>query len=599
MKRLLFILLLFPILSLTTACGDNGTTEEDPAPSDPREECLFSDLKAAPSSTSVAAAAGYTYLGGFLVKENGFICTAEDGTVVTVPCERSTTPACTISGLKAETSYDLVCYVIAGGHTFRSEPLPFTTLKAGEEPEPEEQVTFGTLTVSEKTANSASVTTTFSHEGSNQVTDAGFLLREAGANEVKYSCGKTSPLKYTFTELRANTAYDIRGYVVAGGQTFRSETVQFTTPESGEEPEPEEQVAFSPLTVSGKTESAATFATSYTYEGPDRVTDAGFLLTGGGQSNVKYSCGTGTTLQYTCTNLSANTSYEVKAYAVTPSKTWYGNATIFTTEAASVTPPGGDSKARYKGWAELPDEITHSGWHYIYHMRPDKPSVRNFSLCYSSEYRCTIWAAMAIHDSWDGNAGRNDSWKYDPELSSSLQPNLKKTYSGVFRRGHMVASSDRQVSPETNKQTFYYTNMAPQYQNEFNGGIWNKLENRIWSNYNCSDTLYVVTGAHFANTNKTCKDNDNKTVVVPTHFYKVLLRSKSGHTGKPVWELSADQLQCVGFWLEHNDRYATTAPITAQYLVPVSYIEEQTGLRFFPNVPNAPKTTFDKADWDY
>ena len=268
-------------------------------------------------------------------------------------------------------------------------------------------------------------------------------------------------------------------------------------------------------------------------------------------------------------------------------------------QAASVAPPASDSKARYKGWAELPDEITHSGWHYIYHMRPDKTSVRNFSLCYSSEYRCTIWAAMAVHDSWDGNAGRNDSWKYDPALSSSLQPNLKKTYSGVFRRGHMVASSDRQVSPETNRQTFYYTNMAPQYQNEFNGGIWNKLENRIWSNYNCSDTLYVVTGAHFANTNKTCKDNDNKTVVVPTHFYKVLLRSKSGHTGKPVWELSADQLQCVGFWLEHNDRYATTATITAQYLVPVSYIEEQTGLRFFPNVPKAPKTTFDKADWDF
>ena len=206
---------------------------------------------------------------------------------------------------------------------------------------------------------------------------------------------------------------------------------------------------------------------------------------------------------------------------------------------------------------------------------------------------------MAIHDSWNGSAGRNDSWKYDPDLSPSLQPNLKKTYSGVFRRGHMVASSDRQVSEETNRQTFYYTNMAPQYQNEFNGGIWNKLERRIWSNYNCSDTLYVVTGAHFANTNKTCKDNDGKTVVVPTHFYKVLLRSKSGHTGKAVWKLSADELQCVGFWLEHNDRYATTAPITAQYLVSVSYIEEQTGQRFFSNVPNAPKTTFNKSDWDY
>ena len=91
-KRLLFLFLLFPVLPLATACGDNGSTDEDPVPSDPREECLFSNLKAVPSSTSVAASAEYSYLGGFLVKENGFTCTADDGTSITVPCERSIFP---------------------------------------------------------------------------------------------------------------------------------------------------------------------------------------------------------------------------------------------------------------------------------------------------------------------------------------------------------------------------------------------------------------------------------------------------------------------------------------------------------------------------
>lgn len=501
MKRF-YLTFTLPILLLAVSCSDSDTPGGEPSPSDPREECRFSNVKATPAATSADFSASYLYLGGFLVKENGFVCTpAGGGAPVTVVCERSTEPACTLRDLAPETDYELYCYVVAGGHTFRSETISFTTLEKGEKPEPtpDGKVVFGTLTVSERTATSATAAVTYTCEGEATVTDAGFLLKKAGQSaETRQSCGTAA-----------------------------------------------------------------------------------------------------TSLRYTFTGLSENTSYEVAAYVVTPSKTWRSTAAGFTTEAGAVTPPSGDSKARYKGWAELPDEITHSGWHYLYHMRPDKTSVRNFSLCYSSEYRCTVWAAMAIHDSWNGDAGRNDSWKYDPALSSSLQPNLKKTYSGVFRRGHMVASSDRQVSVATNQQTFYYTNMAPQYQNEFNGGIWNKLEKRIWSNYNCSDTLYVVTGAHFANKNKTCKDNDNKTVVVPTHFYKVLLRSKTGNTKKPVWELSADQLQCVGFWLEHNDRYATTAPITAQYLVPVSYIEEQTGLRFFPNVPNAPKTTFDKADWDY
>ncbi|WP_417012898.1 DNA/RNA non-specific endonuclease [Alistipes sp.] len=501
MKRFFPIFMLSFVL-LTVSCSDSGTTGDEPSATDPREECRFSNLKAVPAAESADFSAEYLYLGGFLVKENGFVCTPSGGgEPVTVVCERSTRPLCTLRDLKPETAYELYCYIVAGGRTFRSEAITFTTLAKGDEPapKPEEKVTFGTLSVTERTASSVTVAVAYTHEGDESVTDAGFLLRKAGQSD-----------------------------------------------------------------------------------------------------EIRQSCGTATaSLHHTFTGLSESTSYEVAAYVATPSKTWRSAPAAFTTEAGAVAPPAGDSKARYKGWAELPDEVTHAGWHYIYHMRPDKASVRNFSLCYSSEYRCTIWAAMAVHSSWNGEAGRNDAWKYDPALSSALQPNLKKTYSGVFRRGHMVASSDRQVSVETNRQTFYYTNMAPQYQNEFNGGIWNKLEKRIWSNYNCSDTLYVVTGAHFAHTNKTCNDADGQRVVVPTHFYKVLLRSKSGRTGKPVWELRADELQCVGFWLPHNDDYATTAPITAQYLVPVTYVEEQTGLRFFPNAPAAPKNSYDKAEWGY
>jgi len=499
MKRY-FLIFTLPVLFLAASCSDSDPAGEEPSPADPHEECQFSDLKAVAAATSVELSASYLYLGGFLVKENGFVCTpSAGGTPVKVVCERSARPACTLGDLQPRTDYEVYCYAIAGGHTFRSDAIPFTTLESGEQPAPEEKVVFGSLSITDIAADAATVAAAYTHEGAEKVTDAGFLLRKAGQSaETKHTCGTAS-----------------------------------------------------------------------------------------------------TTLRLTFTGLSANTAYEAAAYVVTPSKTWRSAFRPFTTEAGAVTPPAGDSKARYKGWAELPDEVAHAGWHYIYHMRPDKSSVRNFSLCYSSDYRCTVWAAMAVHDSWNGDAGRNDTWAYDPELSSSLQPNLKKTYSGVFRRGHMIASSDRQVSVATNRQTFYYTNMAPQYQNEFNGGIWNKLEKRIWNNYNCSDTLYVVTGAHFANTNKTCTDVDGRKVVVPTHFYKVLLRSKSGRTGKPVWELSADQLQCVGFWLEHNDRYATSAPITAQYLKSVAEIEKLTGLRFFPNAPNAPKTTFSKSDWGY
>jgi DNA/RNA endonuclease G (NUC1) len=433
--------------------------------------------------------------------------------------------------------------------------------------------------------------------GGFRVKENGFVYQSATEAPLTLICNQSDKLHGVLSNLSPSTEYTIYAYIVAGGRTYKSKVVHVSTQEQESTPSLEERLTFETIVISEKGMQQATAKVSYTTENLTKVLKAGFKLReGNSTTETTYTCSGNTPLQYAFTNLKAATSYTVYAFVTTESNTWYSSSATFQTdEEISSTP----SKARYTGWAELPDEVTHANWYYVYHMRPDAPAIRNYAVCYDASYRCTVWAAMAVHTSWSGGAGRNDTWQYDPELNSSLQPNLKKSYSGVYSRGHMIASSDRQVSAETNRQTFYYTNMAPQYQNEFNGGIWNKLEQRVWSNYNCSDTLYVVTGAYFANTNTTCTDNDGKQVVVPTHFYKVLLRSKSGTTNKAVWDLSASELQCVGFWFPHNTSYSTSATVSAEYLVPVSYIEQQTGLTFFPNVPKAPKTQYDKVDWGF
>ncbi len=131
MKRF-YLTFTLPILLLAVSCSDSDTPGGEPSPSDPREECRFSNVKATPAATSADFSASYLYLGGFLVKENGFVCTpAGGGAPVTVVCERSTEPACTLRDLAPETDYELYCYVVAGGHTFRSETISFTTLEKG------------------------------------------------------------------------------------------------------------------------------------------------------------------------------------------------------------------------------------------------------------------------------------------------------------------------------------------------------------------------------------------------------------------------------------------------------------------------------------
>ena len=154
-----------------------------------------------------------------------------------------------------------------------------------------------------------------------------------------------------------------------------------------------------------------------------------------------------------------------------------------------------------------------------------------------------------------------------------------------YSKGHFLASNDRTATEAMNRQTFYVTNIAPQWQDGFNGGVWGTLESACWNNI-CADTLFVVTGVHFANQNKTVTDNavPPHPVVVPTNFYKVMIRSKSGNTGKPLYQLKADELQCIAFWFG-NKEYKGKNP--SDFKTTVADVEQKTGMTFFPNVPNA------------
>jgi hypothetical protein len=83
---------------------------------------------------------------------------------------------------------------------------------------------------------------------------------------------------------------------------------------------------------------------------------------------------------------------------------------------------------------------------------------------------------------------------------------------------------------------------------------------------------------------------------MPTMFYYVLLRTKSGSSGKSVKDCSASELQCVAFVRSHNNDLKGQK-VTAKEMMSVADLEKIPGFTYFPGVPNAPKTTFNKADW--
>ena len=89
---------------------------------------------------------------------------------------------------------------------------------------------------------------------------------------------------------------------------------------------------------------------------------------------------------------------------------------------------------------------------------------------------------------------RKDQFAPDPLLTS--ETDLIKDYTGSgFDRGHMAPAADNQCSgPDAMKESFYFTNMAPQY-GSLNRGDWKTLEMRTRELAKSQDSVKIWTGS--------------------------------------------------------------------------------------------------------
>ena len=288
--------------------------------------------------------------------------------------------------------------------------------------------------------------------------------------------------------------------------------------------------------------------------------------------------------------------------------------------ASSTNDPYDEGHA--KAWAELPEKRVDENFVYVSHFASlNNRTVRNYSFCYDKTLHVAHWVvqhqrrtdtghilidehgddqgvdfverqvgegarwvAYPLHSVYRGSIDRTDDFQYDPKVDYSWQPNLAAgSYRGSYDRGHQLPSADRTATRELNLQTFYATNMTPQF-NRLNQDMWANLEAKVRAQI-CNDTLYVVTGCYYANTNTTTTDRDGKVCPVPTNYFKVLLRTRTGTTGKRIADCSADELKAIGFWVDQKS-YGDIQP-PASICMSVAEIEKKTGFTFFPNIPES------------
>jgi endonuclease G len=108
----------------------------------------------------------------------------------------------------------------------------------------------------------------------------------------------------------------------------------------------------------------------------------------------------------------------------------------------------------------------------------------------------------------------------------------------------------------------------------------------------------VVVGTLFENNETVTRFG--RTIGVPTHCFKLLLRTKSGSSGKAISDItSADELMCIGFLFENSDKSASVKISTAA--TSVAEIEKRSGFKFFrnlnPAIADKVKSQKRTSDW--
>ena len=279
-----------------------------------------------------------------------------------------------------------------------------------------------------------------------------------------------------------------------------------------------------------------------------------------------------------------------------------------------------------RAWAEQPayqqgSSLLHKTY---YTTLNDNRRVRNFSICYDTDKICSRWVAYPAHNVYTSGrdyevggttAGRTNAWAFDdavtkykassnwstayeivstyrsdidtydtytnPIIPQSKQANIvgSNGFGYGYARGHMLPSADRYNTWNTNAQTCYATNIMVQ-DYDFNSASWGTLENKVRTKV-CADTLYVVVGTLFENSTKINKSGRN--ISVPSHCFKLLLRTKSGNSKKNIADVkSADELMCIGFIFENKATGANTDLKNAA--VSVAEIERRSGFKFYQNL---------------
>lgn len=216
----------------------------------------------------------------------------------------------------------------------------------------------------------------------------------------------------------------------------------------------------------------------------------------------------------------------------------------------------------------------------------------NYCVEWDCDKKAQRWSCYQMHRGYTGSYSRVvDGYLFDPNLTTSQYLDKDYFYGSGFDHGHICPNADRKYSYKANEQTFYLTNMQPQYR-RFNGysssgndkgdGLWVRMEEKVrsWSPAATTDTLYVCKGGTIDKESNIIRRIKGKLIVPRYFFMACLLKNSMGY-------------RAIAFWAEQKDEWKTYDDL-ADYAITIDELERKTGIDFFCNLPDKTENEVEK-----
>jgi endonuclease G len=197
-----------------------------------------------------------------------------------------------------------------------------------------------------------------------------------------------------------------------------------------------------------------------------------------------------------------------------------------------------------------------------------------FTLSYNEKYEQAEWVAYELKKKYVINSNfERPYFIEDPKVKTGSADwrNYKKS---GYDKGHLCPAGDMEFAINAYNDTFFTSNISPQLH-DFNGGVWNRLEQKVRYWATKYDGIYVITAGILQPNLKTI---GQEKVSVPNYFYKILLDNSNG------------KYKMIAF-LVPNEK--SNKPLY-DFVVSVDSIEKITGIDFFPKLEDKTENSLEK-----